>query len=85
VALTGFNARITDMVQVGPVWTPPEYRNQGFARQLLFFTLAQEKSKGIKQAILFTDHPAAIKVYLAVGFEKIGNYRLALLAKPVQV
>ncbi|WP_243397291.1 GNAT family N-acetyltransferase [Holospora curviuscula] len=83
VALSPFNARFADMVQVGPVWTPPEYRNKGFARLLLAYTLYQEKLKG-KKAILFTDNPAEIKVYLALGFKKIGNYRLTLLEKPVQ-
>jgi GNAT superfamily N-acetyltransferase len=85
VALSAFNARLIDMVQVGPVWTPPEYRNKGFARLLLAYTLHQEKLKGTKQAILFTDNPAAIKAYLAIGFKKIGNYRLALLEQPVQL
>jgi RimJ/RimL family protein N-acetyltransferase len=41
--------------------------------------------KGTKQAILFTDNPAAIKAYLAIGFKKIGNYRLALLEKPIKL
>lgn len=85
VALSAFNARLSDMVQVGPVWTPPEYRNKGFARLLLAYTLHQEKLKGTKQAILFTDNPAAIKAYLAIGFKKIGNYRLALLEKPIKL
>lgn len=85
VALSAFNARLADMVQVGPVWTPPEYRNKGYARLLLAYTLHQEKIKGIKQAILFTDNPAAIKAYLAIGFKKIGNYRLALLEKPIKL
>lgn len=85
VALSAFNARLADMVQVGPVWTPPEYRNQGFARLLLAYTLQQEKLKGTKQAILFTDNPAAIKAYLAIGFKKIGNYRLALLENPIRL
>ncbi len=85
VALSAFNARLSDMIQVGPVWTPPEYRNKGFARLLLAYTLHQEKLKGTKQAILFTDNPAAIKAYLAIGFKKIGNYRLALLEKPIKL
>ena len=85
VALSAFNARFADMVQVGPVWTPPEYRNQGFARLLLAYTLQEEKLKGTKRAILFTDNPAAIKAYLAIGFKKIGNYRLALLEKPIRL
>jgi predicted GNAT family acetyltransferase len=85
VALSAFNARLADMVQVGPVWTPPEYRNKGYARLLLAYTLHQEKLNGTKQAILFTDNPAAMKAYLAIGFKKIGNYRIALLEKPIQL
>lgn len=85
VALSAFNARLADMVQVGPVWTPPQYRNKGFARLLLSYTLRQEERKGTKKAILFTDNPAAIKAYLAIGFKKVGHYRLALLEKPVQL
>ena len=73
VSLTAFNARLEDMVQVGPVWTPPEHRNKSFARLLLAYILCQEKSKGTKKAILFTDHPAAIKAYLSIGFKKIGD------------
>ena len=85
VALSAFNARLEDMVQVGPVWTPPEYRNNGFARILLAYTLHQERRHGTKKAILFTDNPAAIKIYLAIGFQKIGHYRLALLEKPLKL
>ncbi len=85
VAFSAFNARLDDMVQVGPVWTPPDYRNNGFARVLLAYTLHQERHNGTKKAILFTDHPAAIKVYLAIGFQKIGHYRLALLEKPIKL
>jgi hypothetical protein len=47
--------------------------------------LHQEKLKGTKQAILFTNNPAAIKAYLAIGLKKIGHYRLALLKKPVTI
>lgn len=83
VSLSAFNARLEDMVQIGPVWTPQEHRNQGFARLLLAHTLHQEQQKGIKKAILFTNNPAAIKAYLAIGFQKIGDYRLALLDQPI--
>ena len=85
VALSAFNARLSDMVQVGPVWTPPEFRNKGFARLLLAYTLQNEKLNGTKQAILFTDNSAAVKAYLAIGFKKIGDYCLALLEKPTKV
>lgn len=83
VSLSAFNARLTDIVQIGPVWTPPEYRNKGYARTLVRLTLLKAKQEGICKAILFTDNPAAIKAYEAIGFRKMGFYRLALLKTPV--
>ncbi len=83
VSLVGFNSKLKDMLQVGPVWTPTEYRNKGFARRLLASALLKQKSHGIKKAILFSDNPAAIKAYEAIGFKQIGTYRLALLKDPI--
>lgn len=85
VSLVGFNARLENTVQVGPVWTPLEHRGQGFARLLLSYVLAQEAQKGIQKAILFTGDSAAVRVYAHVGFQKIGDYRVALLKEPVCV
>lgn len=78
-SLVGFNARLPDIVQLGPVWTPVEYRNQGYARKLLSSVLQNAFNAGIKKAILFTDNPAAIKSYKSLGFELCGTYRLAIL------
>ncbi|MBM4222575.1 MAG: GNAT family N-acetyltransferase [Gammaproteobacteria bacterium] len=83
VAVSGFNARIPGLVQVGPVYTPPAYRNQKFARILLAETLKIEKEHHTKAAILFTDNPAAARAYLSLGFEQIGLYRLAILQNSV--
>lgn len=83
VSLSAFNARIKGLVQVGPVWTPPEFRNQGFAKAVVGYSLWEERKKQTEKVILFTNEPAAIKVYRALGFEKIGYYRLALLNKPI--
>ncbi len=85
VSLSAFNARLDDIMQIGPVWTPPEHRNHGFARTLVNFTLNEVKKGGVKKALLFTDNPAAIKAYEAIGFRKIGSYRLALLKEPFYV
>ena len=79
VSLSAFNARVGDTVQVGPVWTPPASRNQGYARMLLATVLLQQRDLGIKQACLFTDNPAAAQVYTAIGFKHVGEYQLALL------
>lgn len=85
VSLSGFNSRLPDMVQIGPVWTPPEYRSLGYARTVVALTLEKAKEEGVKKAILFTNDPAAIKAYEAIGFEKIGHYCLALLKQPCKI
>ena len=85
VCLCGFNATLPEIVQIGPVWTPPAHRNRGHARHLLAATLAAARDRGVARAILFTPSPAAAKAYEAVGFAKIGTYRIALLRDPVPV
>ena len=85
VSLSGFNAQLPDMVQVGPVWTPPEYRSNGYARILVAKTLLAARARGVTRAILSTDSEAAAKAYEALGFEKIGRYRLALLKSPAKL
>ncbi|OSQ39056.1 hypothetical protein TMES_08700 [Thalassospira mesophila] len=81
VALAGFNARLPDIVQLGPVWTPPQYRNQGYARLLVARCLLAARVRSCKAAVLFTNNPAATRAYDAIGFRAIGSYRLALLAQ----
>lgn len=85
VSLSGFNARLPDIVQIGPVWTPPEYRSRGYARALVAMTLQKAKEEGAEKAILFTDNPAAAKAYESIGFEETGSYRLALLKEAVHL
>ena len=85
VSLVGFNARLENSVQLGPVWTPPEHRRQGFAKVLLSYVLAQEAEKRTQKAILFTESLSAIKIYESLGFTKIGHYRVAVLKDPVYV
>lgn len=85
VCLCGFNAALPEIVQIGPVWTPPAHRNRGHARHLLAATLAAARDRGVARAILFTQSPAAAKAYETVGFAKIGTYRIALLRDPVPV
>ena len=38
VSLSGFNAQLPEMVQVGPVWTPVEQRSNGYARIPVSYT-----------------------------------------------
>ncbi|MCF6322089.1 MAG: GNAT family N-acetyltransferase [Rhizobiaceae bacterium] len=85
VCLCGLNARLPDIVQVGPVWTPRVHRNLGYARILVAMVLQHVQKNGVEKSILFTDNPAAAKAYGAIGFEKTGYYRMTLLKTPVEI
>ncbi|PRX06512.1 UNVERIFIED_ORG: putative GNAT family acetyltransferase [Martelella mediterranea] len=85
VCLAGFNARYEDMVQVGPVWTPPEGRRRGYARYLLGRMLERAFEEGMRRSILFTGTFHAARAYRALGFALVGDYRLAILSAPVAV
>ena len=79
VSLCGFNANLPEIVQLGPVYTPPSLRNKGFARIAVYLCLKQAAAQQVKRAILFTNDNSAICAYKALGFHEIGKYRLALL------
>lgn len=85
VAMTAFNARLPDMVQIGGVYTPPDLRGHGYARRAVALHLAEARGDGVETAILFASGPAACRAYEAIGFTHIGSYALAILAAPVVV
>jgi hypothetical protein len=63
-------------VQLQQVWVDPELRNQGYGqrglRDLIRLLLEQ-----VPRVCLFVraDNPAAIRLYEAVGMERVGSYR----------
>lgn len=88
VALTGFNARLAPpaaMVQVGGVYTPPAFRDRGFARTAVARHLAEAKAEGMRMAILFASGPPAMRAYEALGFRRIGRHAMAILRQPADL
>ncbi len=87
VALTSFNTTITEAVQVGGVWTPPELRRRGYARGVVAASLLDARADSAELAILFTgeDNIPAQKAYLALGFEHIGDYQITLLREELRL
>ncbi|HIG0327529.1 TPA: GNAT family N-acetyltransferase [Legionella pneumophila] len=83
VSLCGFNARLPDIVQIGPVWTPVKLRGRGYARTVVALSLDAAQKSGVSRAVLFTNNQAAVRAYQAIGFNQVGNYRLAILKKPI--
>jgi predicted GNAT family acetyltransferase len=80
LAICAFNARVSDTVQVGGVYTPPELRNRGHARAVVAGALLDARVHGIARAILFTPRPDAVAAYRAIGFETIGTFTVVLFA-----
>lgn len=87
VATSSFNAKIKEMVQVGGVWTPPDMRSQGYGRGAVAASLLAERKTGVGTAILFTGvtNIPAQKAYEALGFQRIGDYRITLLKTAVSL
>jgi RimJ/RimL family protein N-acetyltransferase len=79
LATAAFNAALPDIVQVGGVWTPPELRGRGYARAVVTGQLLIARRDGVTDALLFADNPAAIRVYEAIGFRRIGDFGMIFL------
>ena len=86
VSMTGFNAALPDVVQVGGVFTPVEWRGRGHGRAVVAGSLLDARKEGVVEAILFTEaeNRPAQRAYEALGFERIGDYGMVML-DPVQV
>lgn len=85
VAMSGFNARIPGVVQIGGVWTPPELRGQGLARRCVALHLDRARVQGITRAVLFAANDAAASAYRAIGFVRQGSMGVIELAAAATV
>lgn len=85
VAMSGFNARIPGVVQIGGVWTPPDLRGQGLARRVVALHLEQARAEGVARAVLFAANDAAAAAYRAIGFRRQGSMGVIELARPASV
>jgi len=73
---------LPDIVQLGGIYTPPEQRGRGYAKVSVAGSLLVAAQRGATRAVLFTKNPSAVRSYEAVGFRRIGDYGLVLLARP---
>lgn len=85
VAITGFNARVGEVAQVGGGWTPPEHRSRGYARTAMALHLAEARAEGLRRVVLFSASEPAMRAYRALGFREIGLFQLLIFAGPREV
>lgn len=85
LCLTGLNATLPDMVQIGGVYTPPDLRGRGHARRAVALDMVACRDAGVRTAILFAAGPAACRAYEAIGFRHIGSYQLLMFPEARRV
>jgi len=80
VSLCTHNARVRDHVQIGGVWTPSALRGRGYARRVVAGALRVAEQDGVTRAVLFTENPVARRSYEALGFRRVGDFGVIVLA-----
>ncbi|WP_206188504.1 GNAT family N-acetyltransferase [Parasedimentitalea denitrificans] len=78
VAMTGFNATLPSVVQIGGVYTPPDLRGRGYARLALALHLQEARAKGVTKSILFAASTAAVRAYMSLGYQRAGEFSLVI-------
>ena len=72
------NAETGELAIIGGVYTPPDFRYQGYASACLV-AICQDLAADGKEACLFYDDPVAEGIYRRLGFKEMGYWRLLLL------
>ncbi|WP_254055692.1 GNAT family N-acetyltransferase [Ruegeria sp. EL01] len=85
VAMTGFNAALPDVVQIGGVYTPPGLRGRGYARTAVALHLNEAREAGVTRAVLFAASESAARAYMAIGFVPAGKFALILFQTEKEV
>lgn len=83
VAMAAINARAGQAVQVGGVYVPSDLRRKGRGGRVVRALLAEVAGQGIETAILFAASTQAARSYENIGFTRVGDYRIAMLNRPV--
>lgn len=73
VSLAGAGSLTPTGVRIGPVYTPPEARNQGYASALVAAVSQAQLDAGRRFCFLFTNlaNPTANHIYQTIGYEPI--------------
>lgn len=73
VSLAGVGSKTPNGVRIGPVYTPPEARNRGYASALVATISQAELDAGRRFCFLFTDlaNPTSNHIYRTIGYEPV--------------
>jgi len=77
VCVVGHHAPVGRVVRVGPVYTPPEHRQRGYARRLTYeVSMDALAEPGVDRCMLFTDadNPVSNSIYRQAGYMPRGEH-----------
>ncbi|MEV0332052.1 GNAT family N-acetyltransferase [Nocardia sp. NPDC050717] len=82
VALAARQAQVLGWARIGPVYTPPQHRGNGFASALTAAVSGVIRAEG-GDACLFTDlaNPTSNKIYQAIGYEAVRDFTYFTLTR----
>jgi predicted GNAT family acetyltransferase len=77
VSMLGLNPAVAGVVRVGPVYTPAEHRNRGYASSAVAAASELALARGATRCTLFTDraNPTSNRIYAALGYERRGDWQ----------
>jgi predicted GNAT family acetyltransferase len=72
--MVGHSPTVGGVTRIGPVWTPPEHRRNGYAAALTAAVARRAAGRG--RVVLFADldNPTSTGVYLRIGFRPVGDW-----------
>ena len=77
VSMSGYGGRTPNGIRIGPVYTPPEHRGQGYATSLVAEQSARLLREGRTFCFLYTDlaNPTANAIYERIGYARVCESR----------
>jgi predicted GNAT family acetyltransferase len=81
VATAGLHPPVAGTARVGPVYTPPEHRRNGYATALVAELSSHAMRAGAARCMLFTDlaNPTSNKIYARIGYRRCGDWEERVL------
>jgi uncharacterized protein len=76
VSLAAYGNPTPSGTRVGPVYTPPEHRGNGYATSLVAELTADRLAAGLSFCFLFTDlaNPTSNAIYARIGYEPVADW-----------
>jgi predicted GNAT family acetyltransferase len=73
VSLAGAGGQTPNGIRIGPVYTPPDARNRGYATALTAAASTDQLGRGRRFCFLFTDlaNPISNHIYQQIGYEPV--------------